>query len=287
MPIDDPSRALPTRDCTRRRRPRLAGVAPTWPGAILRAGWVATTASGTSPTGGRRTCGAVSTTRTAPAFAATVKGSTRSCSTTTLPACSACARAHSGSSTTVRSSASSSTVMAAVPISSSPTRGARSFANAKTFSGTSGATGTIFSNNFHVACRVSGTVELDGRRAEVVDAPAWRDHSWGVRRWDSFVSSRSFGGSHGVGDDDAALPLRLHGRVQRELLPRRRAHRGRRRRSRWRRVDAGARRRRLHVLSLGGGPLRARGRGDDGRPHRHHRGHDRRDGATSRLGVGR
>ena len=65
----------------------------------------------------------------------------------------------------------------------------------------SGATGTIFSNNFHVACRVTGTVELDGRRAEVVDAPAWRDHSWGVRRWDSFVSSRSFGGSHGAGDD--------------------------------------------------------------------------------------
>jgi hypothetical protein len=79
--------------------------------------------------------------------------------------------------------------------------GERSFANAKTFSGPSGATGTIFSNNFHVACRVSGTVELDGRRAEVVDAPAWRDHSWGVRHWDSFVSSRSFGGSHGVGDD--------------------------------------------------------------------------------------
>jgi hypothetical protein len=79
--------------------------------------------------------------------------------------------------------------------------GVRSFANAKTFSGSSGSTGTIFSNNFHVACRVTGTVELDGKQAEVVDAPAWRDHSWGVRRWDSFVSSRSFGGSHGVGDD--------------------------------------------------------------------------------------
>jgi hypothetical protein len=79
--------------------------------------------------------------------------------------------------------------------------GERSFADAKTFSGASGTTGTIFSNNFHVACRVSGTVELDGRRAEVVDVPAWRDHSWGVRRWDSFVSSRSFGGAHGEGDD--------------------------------------------------------------------------------------
>jgi hypothetical protein len=74
-----------------------------------------------------------------------------------------------------------------------------SFANAKTFSGTGGVAGTIFSNNFHVACRVTGRVEMDGRRFEVVDAPAWRDHSWGVRRWDSFVSSRSFGGSHGMG----------------------------------------------------------------------------------------
>jgi hypothetical protein len=79
--------------------------------------------------------------------------------------------------------------------------GERSLANAKTFSGPSGTTGTIFSNNFHVACRVTGEVELDGRSFSVVDAPAWRDHSWGVRKWDSFVSSRSFGGSHGTGDD--------------------------------------------------------------------------------------
>ena len=73
--------------------------------------------------------------------------------------------------------------------------GPRSFANAQSFSGTAGAAGTIFSNNFHVACRVRGTVELDGTRAEI-DAPGWRDHSWGARRWDSFLSSRSFGGSH-------------------------------------------------------------------------------------------
>ncbi len=78
--------------------------------------------------------------------------------------------------------------------------GPRSFANAQSFAGTSGTAGTIFSNNFHVACRVRGTVELDGARAEV-DAPGWRDHSWGVRRWDSFLSSRSFGGSHGTGDE--------------------------------------------------------------------------------------
>jgi hypothetical protein len=73
--------------------------------------------------------------------------------------------------------------------------GPRSFANAQSFAGTAGTAGTIFSNNFHVACRVRGTVEMDGVRAEV-DAPGWRDHSWGARRWDSFLSSRSFGGSH-------------------------------------------------------------------------------------------
>ena len=67
---------------------------------------------------------------------------------------------------------------------------------ANTFSGPDGSAGTIFSNNFHVFCRVLGTVTLDGRAAQV-DAPAWRDHSWGVRRWDSFLSSRSFGGSLG------------------------------------------------------------------------------------------
>ena len=77
--------------------------------------------------------------------------------------------------------------------------GTRSLANAQTFTGTQGTAGTIFSNNFHVFCRVRGTAELDGTRAEI-DAPGWRDHSWGARRWDSFVSSRSFGGSHGEGD---------------------------------------------------------------------------------------
>ena len=74
--------------------------------------------------------------------------------------------------------------------------GARSYANARTFTGSSGTAGTIFSNNFHVFCRVRGTVSLDGVTTQV-DAPAWRDHSWGARRWDSFVSSRSFGAEHG------------------------------------------------------------------------------------------
>jgi hypothetical protein len=68
---------------------------------------------------------------------------------------------------------------------------------ATAFAGSDGSTaGAIFSNNFHVACRVRGAVSLNGREIEV-DASAWRDHSWGVRRWDSFVSSRSFGGSFG------------------------------------------------------------------------------------------
>jgi hypothetical protein len=66
----------------------------------------------------------------------------------------------------------------------------------RTFEGSAGSAGTIFSANFHVFCRVRGTVVLDGRAAEV-DAPAWRDHSWGVRRWDSFLASRSFGGTFG------------------------------------------------------------------------------------------
>jgi hypothetical protein len=73
----------------------------------------------------------------------------------------------------------------------SPTR-----ANAGAFSGSEGSTGAIFADNFHVFCRVRGTVMLDGRTVKV-NAPAWRDHSWGVRHWDSFVSSRSFGGSFG------------------------------------------------------------------------------------------
>ena len=84
--------------------------------------------------------------------------------------------------------------------------GTRSFADAQSFTGTAGTAGTIFSNNFHVFCRVRGTVELDGATAEI-DAPGWRDHSWGVRRWDSFVSSRSFGGTHGGGD--SALQFRF------------------------------------------------------------------------------
>ena len=57
--------------------------------------------------------------------------------------------------------------------------------------------GVFFSGHFNARCRVRGTVEMAGRRAEI-DAPAWRDHSWGVRRWDSFCSSRSFSGGDGA-----------------------------------------------------------------------------------------
>ena len=69
-------------------------------------------------------------------------------------------------------------------------------ANAETFSGSRGSAGAIFSNNFHTFCMVRGTVTLDGRTEEV-QGPGWRDHSWGVRRWESFLSSRSFGGTFG------------------------------------------------------------------------------------------
>jgi hypothetical protein len=65
-----------------------------------------------------------------------------------------------------------------------------------TFAGGNGSAGVIFSKNFHVFCRVRGSVTLGDREA-VIDARGWRDHSWGVRRWDSFLSSRSFAGSFG------------------------------------------------------------------------------------------
>ena len=63
--------------------------------------------------------------------------------------------------------------------------------------GTDGG-GVFFSGHFNARCRVRGTVEMAGQRVDI-DAPAWRDHSWGVRKWDSFCSSRSFSG----GDGDA------------------------------------------------------------------------------------
>jgi hypothetical protein len=72
----------------------------------------------------------------------------------------------------------------------------RTDTTAGAFAGSQGSAGAIFSNNFHAFCRARGTVTLDGRTVQI-DAPAWRDHSWGARRWDSFLASRSFGGSLG------------------------------------------------------------------------------------------
>jgi len=74
--------------------------------------------------------------------------------------------------------------------------GSLTVSGANTFAGSKGSAGAIFSNNFHASCRAEGTVTLDGRTVAIT-APAWRDHSWGVRHWDSFLSSRSFGGSFG------------------------------------------------------------------------------------------
>ena len=111
--------------------------------------------------------------------------------------------ARSASSTTVRSSASSSTrrdgCRADLVITD---EGERSFANAKTFSGAVGGDRHDLLQQLPrgLPCQRARWSSTVGG-SEVVDAPAWRDHSWGVRRWDSFVSSRSFGGSHGAGDD--------------------------------------------------------------------------------------
>jgi hypothetical protein len=67
-------------------------------------------------------------------------------------------------------------------------------ATAAAFGGSAGPAGAILSSHFNAFCRVRGTVELDEQRFDI-DGHGWRDHSWGVRRWDSFTSSRSFGGS--------------------------------------------------------------------------------------------
>jgi predicted secreted hydrolase len=67
---------------------------------------------------------------------------------------------------------------------------------ASAFSGSGGVAGRILSDNFHAFCTARGTATIDGDTAQI-EGRGWRDHSWGVRRWDSFLSSRSFGGSCG------------------------------------------------------------------------------------------
>jgi hypothetical protein len=47
----------------------------------------------------------------------------------------------------------------------------------------------IYTNHFNSNCRFRGTARLAGRTYEV-DAPGWRDHSWGPRKWDSFPVNR-------------------------------------------------------------------------------------------------
>jgi hypothetical protein len=74
--------------------------------------------------------------------------------------------------------------------------GSLTLTNAEAFAGSGGPAGAVFSNNFHTFCRARGTVTLNGHTAEI-QARAWRDHSWGVRHWDSFLASRSFGGTFG------------------------------------------------------------------------------------------
>ena len=241
MPSDDPTSTSPTRGCTRRVTTPTGRRAPTWPGAIRSAGLGGNHRIGNELN--RRTanlwCGVYHQDGTR--FRCNGEGTRRWCVSTRPPACSVCAGPqrifHDGER--LRFVLDGDGCRADLEITD---EGTRSFANAKTFSGPSGVTGTIFSNNFHVACRVRGTVELDGRRAEVVDAPAWRDHSWGVRRWDSFVSSRSFGGSHGTGDD--ALHFRFASMVgsNGSFFRHRRPQPGRREGAGGRRGHAGARR---------------------------------------------
>jgi len=59
--------------------------------------------------------------------------------------------------------------------------------------------GRIYSEHYNGHCRVTGTAALGGHRFDV-DAPGWRDHSWGVRHWSSIACTRSLGGAFGGGD---------------------------------------------------------------------------------------
>ncbi len=52
--------------------------------------------------------------------------------------------------------------------------------------------GRIYTDHYNGHCRVSGTAALDGKNY-AIDAMGWRDHSWGVRHWDSIVCTRSLG----------------------------------------------------------------------------------------------
>lgn len=61
----------------------------------------------------------------------------------------------------------------------------------------SGKMGSVYSSHFNMHCHVRGSVVLGGARLVVKDGMGWRDHSWGPRRWDRFLTHRSFHGSFG------------------------------------------------------------------------------------------
>ncbi len=74
--------------------------------------------------------------------------------------------------------------------------GPRAVSDARAFAGSNGPAAAILQGSFHSFGRARGTVTLDGRTT-AVDARAWRDHSWGVRRWESFLVSRTCCGAAG------------------------------------------------------------------------------------------
>ena len=165
--------------------------------------------------------------------------------------------------------------------------GDRSYANAKTFSGSSGAAGHHLLQQLPRGLPgAAGTVELDGRRSR-----------WSTPRPGAITpgacgagtaSSRAAASAARTAHGDDALQFRFAsmvgsngsffriGSLSRggEKLPV---------------ADAEML---VHVdddsvsLPFGRGPLPRSRTADHGRPDRHHRRHDRRDGATLRLGVG-
>lgn len=61
-------------------------------------------------------------------------------------------------------------------------------------SGQQKLSGRIYSEHYNVQCRVKGTAILAGVHHDV-DCWAWRDHSWGVRHWDTTSCTRTLGGT--------------------------------------------------------------------------------------------
>jgi hypothetical protein len=53
------------------------------------------------------------------------------------------------------------------------------------------------SSHFETSGRVTGTVELDGKRYEIQDGLCHRDRSWGIRKWDTLLNHRWMPGTFG------------------------------------------------------------------------------------------